>query len=229
MRIHLVSSFAALAAVVTLTAPSLATAQVVPAGDSANFLVTGIASAPASQSSGGGGGGGGIGFGVKGGWLYNSFDAAQQSLDGTNGWEAGIFFGGNRNGVVGVMGELLYAKKTVQPANNLAEPTDLYYLEIPILLRLNIGSSNKNKGAIFYGLAGPVFDVNLKAKQVDLDVKDNYEDLDVGILFGGGVEISRFILEGRFNWGLMNILKTSISDAEIKGRSFALLVGVRIN
>ena len=46
----------------------------------------------------------GIGVGVKGGYLHTSFDASQ-ALDNGNGWMAGLFFGGNRPGTVGVMGE----------------------------------------------------------------------------------------------------------------------------
>ncbi len=45
--------------------------------------------------------------GVKGGYLYSSFDFddASDVIDGNNGWMAGLFFGGNRPGRVGVMGE----------------------------------------------------------------------------------------------------------------------------
>jgi Outer membrane protein beta-barrel domain len=231
MHTRLLLPCSAIAAAAMLLVPAPAGAQISAPSDP-TFLTAGMAQATpqatATQSSGGGGGG--IGFGVKGGWLYNSFDSASESLDTTNGWEVGIFFGGNRNGVVGVMGEILYAKKTVQPNKSLSGPIDLYYLEIPVLLRINIGSANKNKGAIFYGLVGPVFDVNLQAKQEDLDVKDNYESLDVGILGGAGVEISRFIVEARYNWGLMNLLNVSkFVDEELKSQSFAVLFGVRIN
>lgn len=225
MRTRLVLSLSALAAAAVLLAPAPAGAQITAPSDS-TFLTAGMAQTtqPAQSTSGGG-----VGFGVKGGWLYNSFDSANESLDSTNGWELGIFFGGNRNGVVGVMGELLYAKKTIQRLKATV-PTDIYYLEIPILLRVNIGSANKNKGVIVYGLVGPVFDVNLQAKQEDLDVKDNYESLNVGILGGGGIEISRFILEARYNWGLMNMLNVSkLVDQELKNQSFALLLGLRLN
>jgi hypothetical protein len=237
MRTGLVPSLSALAVAAMFLVSSPASAQIalpthLSVPSNANFLTAGMTtkateSAAATQSSGGSSGG--VGFGIKGGWLYNSFDSAHESLDSTNGWEAGIFFGGNRNGVVGVMGELLYAKKTIQPLKT-STPTDIYFLEIPVLMRINIGSSNINKGAIFYVLVGPVFDVNLKAKQADLDVKDNYESLNVGILGGGGLEISRFIVEARYNWGLMNLLNTSqFVDQELKNQSFAVLLGLRFN
>jgi len=82
----------------------------------------------------------------------------------------------------------------------------LQYLEIPILMRINTGSSNRNSISP-YGLIGPVFDVNLKAKQGNLDVKSNYESLDIGVLGGIGIEISRALVEVRYNKGLRNVLK----------------------
>jgi Outer membrane protein beta-barrel domain len=226
MHTRLLLSCSAIAAAAMLLVPAPAGAQIASPNDSTFLtagMVRGAETAAATQSSGGGG----IGFGIKGGYLYNSFSTAKANLESTNSWEAGIFFGGNRNGVVGVMGEVLYAKKGFALSG---KTTDLYYLEIPILVRLNIGSGNKNKGVIGYALVGPAFDVNLKAQQDGIDVKSNYESLDIGILGGAGIEVSRFILEGRYNWGLMDVLKaTGALSSDLKSQSFAVLFGVRIN
>jgi hypothetical protein len=76
-----------------------------------------------------------------------------------------------------------------------------------------------------------VFDVNLKAEANGIDVKKNYQSLDLGVLFGGGIEITRFLVEGRFNKGLRNVLDSSNagSVADIKTKSFAVLFGLRFN
>jgi hypothetical protein len=188
------------------------------------------------QSAPPGGGGApasGAGIGLKLGPLFTSYSAA--SCDGcfnTNtGFEGGIWFGGNRGGRVGIMGEVLYAKKK-QEANNglLTGSTSLQYLEIPILARINIGSRSRN-GVSIYGLVGPVFDINLKASIGSQDVKSNYESLDLGLLGGVGIEITRFLVEGRFNQGLRNVLKSGNAAAfgDIKTRSFAVLFGFRFN
>ena len=39
--------------------------------------------------------------------------------------------------------------------------------------------------------------------------KSNYESLDLGILAGAGIEVTRFLVEGRINWGLKNVLKNT--------------------
>jgi hypothetical protein len=187
----------------------------------------------APPPGGGGAPASGAGIGVKLGPLFTGYSAA--SCDGcfntSTGFEGGIWFGGNRGGRIGVMGEVLYAKKK-QEANNplLTGSTSLQYLEIPILARINIGSRSRN-GISIYGLVGPVFDINLKASIGSQDVKSNYESLDFGLLGGVGVEVTRFLIEGRFNQGLRNMLKSGNAAAfgDIKTHSFAVLFGFRFN
>jgi hypothetical protein len=108
--------------------------------------------------------------------------------------------------------------------------TELAYLEIPILARINIGSSSVN-GLSFYGIAGPVFDIRLNAKLKinDLDVKERYESTDIGVIVGAGVEYLRFIAEARYNWGLRNFRSDFADTAKIKTRTFMILFGFRIN
>ena len=204
-------------------------ASVTDTGNSAFLTAAMVEQAP--PPGGGGPAASGFGIGAKFGPLFTSYDAA--SCDGcfntSTGWEGGIWFGGNRGGRIGVMGEILYAKKK-QEGSQLTGSTTLQYLEIPILLRINIGSRSRN-GISVYGLAGPVFDLNLKASLNDIDVKSKYQSLDLGILFGGGIEITRFLVEGRFNQGLRNVLDSSSvgSVTDIKTKSFAVLFGLRFN
>ena len=169
----------------------------------------------------------GVGIGVKVGPIWSSFSQANSNFKSNTGFEGGIFFGGNRPGTVGVMGEILYAKRG-QEVTGLPK-TDLYYLEIPVLVRINAGSQSLS-GVSVYGLVGPVFDILLKGKQNNVDVKSNYESLDLGVLIGAGVEITRFLIEGRYNIGVRNVLKsTGGASSDIKSRTFAVLVGFRFN
>src|SRR5262245_44855701 len=43
----------------------------------------------------------GIGFGIKGGVLFPDFRAANIDMNNKTGWQAGLFFGGNRPGIFG--------------------------------------------------------------------------------------------------------------------------------
>lgn len=168
--------------------------------------------------------------GLKGGPIFSSFDAAQEDFGNNTGFEGGLFFGGNRRGAVGIQGEVLYAKKG-------SEDVDLHYLEIPLLLRINIGSHSLN-GFSVYGIGGPFADIQIKATGPNGEkLSDFFERGDVGFLAGGGLEITRFIVEARYNWGLRGIIRKEVdildldfADVEkIKNRSFAVLFGVRFN
>lgn len=227
MRTQLARSVTAIAAVATLSLSTTAQAQTRPLSDASSFLVAGMAQGENQQVRSTAANG--FGFGVKGGLLFSSYREADSHFKNHNGWEAGIFFGGNRSGGVGVMSEILYAKKGAKDNRGIFTANN-YYLEIPVLLRVNIGSSNRNTGAIVYGIAGPVADILLKADLNGVDVKKNYESLDLGIIAGGGVEVSRVLVEARLNWGLRNIAKANGGAAsDVKTRSFAILGGIRFN
>jgi hypothetical protein len=169
----------------------------------------------------------GIGIGVKGGFLWPSFAEAQGTgFKDKTSWMAGVFFGGNRPGTIGVMGEVQYGKKSASLGNIDAEQ---YFLEIPILARINAGANSLN-GLLGYFMVGPVFDINLKTKLRGVDVKSAYEDLDIGLLIAGGVEITRFLVEARYNRGFKNVLKsTGGRTTDIKSESFAIQLGFRFN
>jgi hypothetical protein len=195
-----------------------------------DFLVKGFATSTAAeqgQSSNGQVRHEGVGIGVKGGFLWPSFAEAQGTgFKDDSGWLLGIFFGGNRPGVVGVMGEIQYGLKKGSLASNTLKQ---YFVEIPILARINVGASTLN-GVSVYGLVGPVFDINLQTKLNDIKIEDKYQSLDIGLLIGGGVEITRFLVEARYNQGFKNVLKAEGGGtSDIKSHSFAIEFGVRFN
>jgi hypothetical protein len=62
---------------------------------------------------------GGVGIGALVGYVNTSATGDTNDtdfkFDSGSGWMAGIWFGGNRNGILGVMGELSYVVKKVKP------------------------------------------------------------------------------------------------------------------
>ena len=59
------------------------------------------------------------------------------------------------------------------------------------------------------------------------DVMDGIEDLDVGLVFGGGVELRRITIEGRYTFGLRSAFRDGDLDGAFKNRTLSLLVGFR--
>lgn len=166
------------------------------------------------------------GLGVKGGYLYSSFDfeGVSDVFDRSSGWMAGLFFGGNRDGRVGVMGEInLQARR----GGTDMESETIYYAQVPLLLRINAGSRSRG-GVSGYGIIGPAVDVNVGSNLDSLGDPDEIESVDASLVVGVGVEITRFIIEGRGTWGLRNIVK-GMEGVDIKTKTFALLVGLRFN
>jgi hypothetical protein len=171
----------------------------------------------------------GVGAGIKGGLLFSNlhFGEGQDFLKNKTGFIGGLFIGGNRGGVLGVEGDIFYARKGAKVEGTDAE-YDIDVLEIPVLLRINAGSGSLN-GARLYGLAGPAIDFRLKSEFDGIDIVDFTKGYDVNLVFGAGVEITRFLAEVRYNHGLTNISKDFSESSDIKTRSWALLVGLRFN
>jgi hypothetical protein len=169
---------------------------------------------------------GGVGVGFKIGPTFADFSSDALDIDNRTGWHAGLFIGGNRDGVLGWQTEINWLRR--RGLTVLGDEFHLDYVQVPIFLRLNIGTESKNGFAV-YGFAGPAFEVKIADEINGVTIDDSFEGTDIGLVFGAGTEITRLILEGRYEWGFRRINKTFSSATEIKTRSFTVLVGVRFN
>lgn len=173
----------------------------------------------------------GFGIGAKIGPLFSSLSSADiSSFKSRTGVIGGLFLGGNRPGAVGVGVDLLYARKGSK-IEDFDETVNLDYINVPVYLRINAGSSSTS-GAIGYGIVGVDLNFLLKAKE-DMDgesedITDDFNRADYGLALGFGVEITRFIIEGRYTKGLGNLAKDK-DDPVVKTQSFAIMFGVRFN
>jgi hypothetical protein len=202
----------------------------------AAFNVGGISVAPPQPTTDSG-----VGVGALGGLTFTSAsgDDSEGIATGT-GWMIGIWFGGNINGPVGFMGELSYVRKRLQDEfdgdNNYLE-TD--YLEIPALVRINIGSRAR-EGVRGYGLIGPVFDIRLGSKLVDsgfeipeTELENQFSAVDIGLMAGAGIEWNRIGFEFRYSWGLTRLATDEAVDAgflpDVKNNTIQLVGKIRFN
>jgi len=184
-----------------------------------------------TQTNNNSGNHGGIGIGAKFGPLFPTFNSEDpaDTFDNRTGWIGGLFIGGNRPGLLGVGVDILYArKKFADPDTGTEAKFD--YLEVPILLRVNIGSHNLNRVNV-YAVVGPAIDWRLNSTlSTGESITDQTSGVDVGVSVGGGVEITRFIIEGRYTKGLRNILNSAgLTNTSIKTNAFAVMFGFRFN
>ena len=163
------------------------------------------------------------GVGVKIGPTFDEFSGEALDFDSRTGVQAGIFFGGNRDGSVGVQGEINWLRKKTELA---ARDIRIDYLQVPVLLRLNAGSRSTS-GVAAYGIIGPAMELKIADEIEGVTVDDGFEGADMSLVFGGGIEAARIILEARYEKGLRRINNTFSDFSEIKKQAFTILFGVR--
>jgi hypothetical protein len=158
--------------------------------------------------------------GIKFGPTFPKFSSDALDFDNRTGWHGGLFFGGKRSGVIGLQGELNWIRKNAKVGME-SQKIRIDYLQVPALLRLNAGS--------LYGIAGPAVDIKIGDEVEGFTLDDGIKGADVSLVFGGGIEASRFIVEGRYTKGLRRINNLFKDFAEIKTQSFTILFGIRFN
>lgn len=135
----------------------------------------------------------------------------------------------------GTIPEVLPLVESDDPSSVTAFRMEADYLEIPVLLRIPLGG----RDVPVHGLVGPSFAFNLDAgvenRFFPRATFDGFEeavrDLDVGLVFGGGVTLgSNFVVDGRYNVGLVDIRGSNrvldgVLPGSTKWRSFELTVG----
>jgi hypothetical protein len=165
------------------------------------------------------------GFGVKFGPTFTEFSSDALDYKNRTGIHAGLFFGGNRDGLLGLQSELNWIRKKSEVESN-SQQIRIDYLQVPVLLRLNIGSRSASGPAI-YALGGPALDIKIADEVEGITLDDGFEGADVTLVFGGGIEVARVVIEGRYDKGLRRINNTFSDLTEIKKQTFTVLAGIR--
>lgn len=171
-------------------------------------------------------------------------DATNPTWDSKTGLAFGAFVSFKLADLFSIEPELLYMQKgataKVIQNNTTIDLTAKYsYLEVPVLVRLNIPLAGNVafKPSIF---AGPAFALRLgtptiKAEgggqTVEQDIQ-NTSSTDFGLVFGAGARIPGIVLNGilidvRYNLGLSSV-DDSANKLEIKNRVFSILLGVAL-
>ncbi len=175
----------------------------------------------------------GSSFGIKGGLASanltgKDIDSVKAKLGYTGG--IALTLGGN---AICLQPEALYVQKGAK-YDFMGEDIEfkLDYIEIPILLRLNLSQGTSTP----YIYGGPAFAFNISAKvsgtdsngeTVEEDIKDYVKDKDLGVVFGGGIDFGQFTLEARYTMGLQTIDQSQDNEEEeeVKNATISVLVG----
>jgi hypothetical protein len=168
----------------------------------------------------------GIGFGVSAGITQTKFTADIPDFFGSRtGYSLGIWFGGNRDGRAGVMGELNYVEKG--GSRDVGDDVTIQYIQIPVLVRINAGSASRNS-AVGYAVFGPSVNIKVSASG-SLNVVGDYHGFDLGVVAGAGFEVTRIGVEVRGDWGLLSVFDPSEGADSIRTFTLQALLKLRIN
>ncbi len=167
-------------------------------------------------------------FGIKGGLTLASISGDDtDDLDSSMGFMVGGFAAIPLSPAISIMPEVYYAQKGAKfDAEGTDVDVNLDYIDIPILLKYSIVGD----GATPYFLFGPSIGFNTTA---EIAAEDESEDLgdfvsstDIGLVFGVGVDIQKFLIEVRYDLGLSNIWDVDDADSISNNNAvFGFLVG----
>lgn len=151
-------------------------------------------------------------FGIKAGVNFSDVygDDKAATIGQTNkhtNFQAGVFANIGLNEYFAIRPELVYARKGYERSDSVFR---FDYLEVPILAVVNI---TRNISVH----AGPQINAMVSAKQEGKEVEfEEYNTFDYGLAAGAEVRVFRFVLGGRYNFNLENLLKTDRFGKEVE-------------
>lgn len=140
-----------------------------------------------------------------------------------------------------VQPEVLYSAKGQSNKEAEGNPgIKLHYVEVPLLAKLTIPTETIVSPNLFFGpsMAFKV-DARLKGSDLSVDIGDYIKTMDIGLVFGGGLDFAlrslKLTVDARYTLGLRDIgdlpgeLYASLpkgSDIDFKNRTISLMFGL---
>ena len=157
----------------------------------------------AAQAQRRGRGGNDVSLGLKAGAsLTNLVGSNAQNLDNLFGFHAGVFTNINLTSLFAFQPELIYSQKGYKSPTVSDVNRRFHYIDVPLAFHVNTGG-------LFFE-AGPQVGFLVAAKanagNTSVDVKNLYNTVDFGYLFGLGYQLKHGLGVGlRYNGGFTNI------------------------
>lgn len=172
------------------------------------LFVAGTVSGALAQAS--------VALGIKGGLNFANINTTSvgAAYNSRTGYHAGAFVNVKFTKLA-IQPEVIYS---VQGSDISGTSLEMGYINIPILLKFYlVGGLNLQ--------AGPQFGFLSSATQGGVDVKSLVESSDTSVALGAGFDISKFVIDARYNLGLSDVDKAA---PEAKNQVFQLSVGFKL-
>jgi hypothetical protein len=149
-----------------------------------------------------------------------------ENLDTKTGMLIGAFASVPLGPSLAIAPELCYVKKGSRfSAGGYHVYINLDYVEIPVLLKYAFPTAPARPFLAFGPSLGIRTSATRSAFGENEDIGDSFASTDFGLVFGMGVNLTTFVIEGRYNLGLTNINTIEGDPDTIHNRGFAFLVG----
>ena len=178
----------------------------------------------------------GLEWGARGGVNFTNTSASGEDMEALD-WQLRGVVGGfvtwRATSWLELQPEVLYALKGAKTsAFDIESKLLLDYIEVPLLARKTFGAPDATR---FYVAGGPSIGILVRARTrtdfgsstEEIDVKEDVETLDLGIVIAGGVEFGSIVVDGRYTHGLSDIDKDTSGDVKTTNRAVSLTVGIK--
>ena len=163
-------------------------------------------------------------FGIKGGLNYSTFN----NVDGVEykpGLLVGAFVDFNIPATpMSIQPEILYSQYGANIEDSDAS-FNVNYLQVPVLIKFGFPTPGVKPNVYF----GPYMGFNIKSEikndDASLNLDDQTEDTDFGVIVGAGVDVSKFRVGLRYTAGLTAAAKENFSE-DAKNGGIALTLGI---
>jgi len=167
-------------------------------------------------------------YGVKAGVNY-----ADVSFDGdvASSGRVGLLAGGFATiplfGWLAVQPEVIYTVKgTAVDVADIKSDLIVDYVEVPLLARISIRRN-------IYVAVGPSMAFRVRARSrtafggstEEIDLKEDVESFDLGVVGAAGIDLGRWVFDGRYTHGLSDI--DASDDAKMRNRVLSVSAGIR--
>lgn len=167
-------------------------------------------------------------YGVKAGVNY-----ADVSFDGdvASSGRVGLLAGGFATiplfGWLAVQPEVIYTVKgTAVDVADIKSDLIVNYVEVPLLARISIRRK-------IYVAVGPSMAFRVRARSrtafggstEEIDLKEDVESFDLGVVGAAGIDLGRWVFDGRYTHGLSDI--DASDDAKMRNRVLSVSAGIR--
>jgi hypothetical protein len=172
-------------------------------------------------------------FGPKAGTNISKFSGADGDLfDSRKGYSIGVALAFTLGRSIAVQSEFFYTEKGAEGDTLGFNEAKLTYIEIPVLLKINLPSFNLFTPCVF---AGPAFAANVaaRAKNETTGVEEKIDSMvkgtDLGFVFGVGIDTSvgpgLFGLDARYTLGSSQVDDLGAGlDPDLKNSTFSVMI-----